>query len=82
MDFFLSWSRFSGLLLQVRLQETFRHLLNSYVRVSSQPDCLRQVEFKVAVLNGPVASFTDIPKKQDSSWNHNGGWEFGGCGRD
>src|ERR1017187_6763796 len=72
MELFLSWSLFSGLLLQVRFQKTFRHLLNAYVLMPSEPSCPRQVEFKVAVLDGPVAPFADIPQKQDAGRNGSG----------
>ncbi len=58
--------RFSGFLFQVRLQETFRHLLDARVFVPPQPRRLRQVELKIAMLDGLVIAFANITKEKDA----------------
>ncbi len=63
--------------LQVRLQETFRHLLNASVVVLAQPGRLRQVEFQIAVFHRPMISFADITENEHAGWNRRGVSWFG-----
>jgi|HubBroStandDraft_1064217.scaffolds.fasta_scaffold127452_2 hypothetical protein len=64
--------RFSGFLFQVRLQKTFCHLLNAQVLVPPQPGRLRQVEFEIAMLDGPVVTFAHITENKHARRNSSG----------
>src|SRR5437899_5695067 len=54
---------------QVRLQKTFRHLLDARVVVPPQPDRSRQVKFQFAVCDRRVISFANIIEQQRVSLN-------------
>src|SRR5271167_601202 len=52
------------LLSEVRLQKTFRHLLDTRVVVPPDPGRSRQVKLQVAMLDRSMISFANITEKQ------------------
>jgi hypothetical protein len=60
---------FSSFLLQVRLKETFGHLLDAGVIVATQPGSSREIKFEITGLSGPIVSFANISKKKDACGN-------------
>ena len=67
-----SEARCSSFLFQVRLQKTFRHLLNARVGVRPQPSRPRQIKLQIAMFDRPVLSFTNVAKKKNASGNSHG----------
>ncbi len=61
-----------GFLFQVQVQKTFRHLLNTRVLVPPQPSRARQIEFQIAMFDGPVILFADIAKNKSPARNRRG----------
>jgi len=70
---FLSWhgrgfsrpSR-SRFLFQIRLQKTFRHLLDTGVIVPSKPNRLRQIKFQIPIFDRPVIQLANVTEQQDA----------------
>jgi hypothetical protein len=54
--------RYSSLLFQVQLQKAFRHLLDPRIVVPPHPGRTRQIELQVAMCDGLVIAFANIPK--------------------
>jgi len=71
----------SSILFQVRIQKTFRHLLNARVFVAYQPGRTREVEFQIAMFDWAMIPFADEMKKKDAGRNWGGRLLIGGGGR-
>jgi hypothetical protein len=72
---------FSSFLLQVGLQETFSHLLNAWVSVADQPSRASEIEFQIAMFDGPMIPFTDEMNKKDAGRNWGSTLLIGGGSR-
>jgi hypothetical protein len=72
---------FSSFLLQVGLQETFSHLLNAWVSVADQPSRAREIEFQIAMFDGPMIPFADEMNKKDAGRNWGSTLLIGGGSR-